>query len=91
MDQPLVSIIIPAYNSEKYLAEAISSALDQTWPNKELLIIDDGSTDGTLAIARKFESDRTPPSPHKFSNRPSFGTEPSEPYKSLPGPGFDWF
>jgi len=57
MDQPLVSIIIPAYNSEKYLAEAISSALDQTWPNKELIVIDDGSTDGTLAIARKFESE----------------------------------
>ena len=57
MDQPLVSIIIPAYNSEKYLAEAISSALDQTWPNKELIIVDDGSTDGTLEIARKFESE----------------------------------
>jgi glycosyltransferase involved in cell wall biosynthesis len=57
MDQPLVSIIIPAYNSEKYLAETITAALDQTWPNKEVIIVDDGSTDGTLAIARKFESE----------------------------------
>jgi glycosyltransferase involved in cell wall biosynthesis len=56
MDQPLVSIIIPAYNSEKYLAETISSALSQTWPNKEVILVDDGSTDGSLAVAKKFES-----------------------------------
>ena len=36
MTQPLVSIIIPAYNSEKHIAEAITSALDQTWTEKEL-------------------------------------------------------
>ncbi len=56
MEQPLVSIIIPAYNSEKYLAETILSALSQTWPNKEVILVDDGSTDGSLAVAKKFES-----------------------------------
>jgi glycosyltransferase involved in cell wall biosynthesis len=53
----LVSIIIPVYNSEKYVAAAISSALDQTWANKEIIIIDDGSTDSSLSIARSFESE----------------------------------
>lgn len=53
---PLVSIIIPAFNSEKYLGETVRSALAQTWPNKEIIIVDDGSSDGTLAIAKQFES-----------------------------------
>ncbi|MDB5137153.1 MAG: hypothetical protein JWP37_3756 [Mucilaginibacter sp.] len=57
MDRSLVSIIIPAYNSEKHLAETISSALDQTWPNKEIIIVDDGSTDHSLSIAKNFESE----------------------------------
>ncbi len=54
--QPLVSIIIPVYNAEKYLAETISSALDQTWPNKEIIIVDDGSTDQSLKIAQSFNN-----------------------------------
>jgi glycosyltransferase involved in cell wall biosynthesis len=54
---PLVSIIIPAYNSANYLAATIQSAVDQTWPNKEIIIVDDGSTDGSLAIAKSFESE----------------------------------
>ncbi|HTD40649.1 MAG TPA: glycosyltransferase family A protein [Mucilaginibacter sp.] len=57
MDQSLISIIIPVYNSEQYLAETISSALAQTWPNKEVIIVDDGSTDGSLAVAESFASD----------------------------------
>ena len=52
----LVSILIPAYNSEKWIGEAVTSALDQTWPKKEVVIVDDGSSDGTLSIARRFES-----------------------------------
>jgi len=43
MTQPLVSIVIPCYNGEKYVAEAIRSALDQTYPNFEVIVIDDGS------------------------------------------------
>ncbi len=53
---PLVSIIIPAFNSEKYLGDTVRSALAQTWPNKEIIIVDDGSSDGTLAIANQFAS-----------------------------------
>jgi glycosyltransferase involved in cell wall biosynthesis len=53
---PLVSILIPAYNAEKWIADTIRSALGQTWPKKEIIIVDDGSTDQTLAIARQFAS-----------------------------------
>ena len=44
---PLVSIIIPTYNSRRWLGEAVDSALGQTYPNCEVLVVDDGSTDGT--------------------------------------------
>ena len=53
---PLVSILIPCFNAERWLAETIKSALAQTWPAKEIIVVDDGSTDGSLAIARRFES-----------------------------------
>jgi len=52
----LVSILIPAYNAEKWIGDAVRSALDQTWPKKEIIIVDDGSCDDTLSIARRFES-----------------------------------
>ncbi len=55
--KPLVSIIIPVYNSEKYIGETILSALNQTWPNKEILIVDDGSKDASFSIAKSFESE----------------------------------
>jgi len=54
MTTPLVSIIIPCYNGEEYVGEAIQSALDQTYPNFEVIVIDDGSTDGTLDVIRSF-------------------------------------
>jgi len=50
----IVSIIIPCYNAEQYIAEAIESALSQTYPNCEIIVIDDGSTDGSLAIVQKY-------------------------------------
>jgi glycosyltransferase involved in cell wall biosynthesis len=55
---PLVSILIPAYNAERWIAETIRSALGQTWPNKEIIVVDDGSADQTLRIARQFEPER---------------------------------
>src|SRR5207253_4160151 len=51
-----VSILMPSYNSAPYLRAAIESALGQTWPNKEIIVVDDGSTDRSLSIAREFES-----------------------------------
>jgi glycosyltransferase involved in cell wall biosynthesis len=56
MKQPLVSILIPAYNCEQWLADAIESALAQTWARKEVIVVDDGSSDRTLEIARRFAS-----------------------------------
>jgi glycosyltransferase involved in cell wall biosynthesis len=50
----LVSILIPAFNAEAWIADTINSAIDQTWPRKEVIVVDDGSTDQTLAIARRF-------------------------------------
>jgi teichuronic acid biosynthesis glycosyltransferase TuaG len=44
MQQPLVSIVMPAYNAEKYIAESVNSILSQTYKNFELLIADDCST-----------------------------------------------
>lgn len=51
---PLVSIIIPCFNVAHLVGEAIDSALAQTWPNKEVIVIDDGSTDGSLDVIRSF-------------------------------------
>jgi glycosyltransferase involved in cell wall biosynthesis len=50
-----VSILIPAYNAENWIADTLESAIAQTWSHKEIIVVDDGSTDGTLAIARRFE------------------------------------
>ena len=54
--KPLVSILIPAYNAQKWIADTLRSALDQTWESKEIIVVDDGSTDRTLEVARRFEA-----------------------------------
>src|SRR5690606_18531829 len=51
---PLISIVVPVYNSEKYLPECIESILNQNYANIELIIVNDGSTDNSLSIAEKF-------------------------------------
>jgi glycosyltransferase involved in cell wall biosynthesis len=51
----LVSILIPVYNAEQYLADTLKCALEQTWPRKEIIVVDDGSTDDSLEIAKKYE------------------------------------
>lgn len=53
-NQPLVSIIMPAFNAEPFLAEAIESVLAQTYQPLEIIVIDDGSTDQTVNIARSY-------------------------------------
>ena len=53
---PRVSILIPAFNAERWIGAAIRSALGQTWTEREIVVVDDGSTDGTLAAARAFEA-----------------------------------
>ena len=55
MNSPKVSILIPLYNSEEYVAETIDSCLNQTYENIEIIIVDDGSTDSSLEIAKKYE------------------------------------
>ncbi len=51
---PLVSVIMPAYNAEQYIGEAIESILHQTFRDFELIIIDDGSNDGTLHVIQSY-------------------------------------
>lgn len=49
-----VSVIIPAYNREKYIRQTVDSVLGQTWPNTELIVVDDGSTDATREILEEY-------------------------------------
>jgi len=54
MELPLISIVLPTYNGSKYIAQSIESCLQQTYPNFELIIVDDCSTDNTPDIVRDF-------------------------------------
>jgi glycosyltransferase involved in cell wall biosynthesis len=51
---PLVSVVVPIWNAERFLAEAIESVIAQTWPDWELLLVDDGSTDRSPETARRY-------------------------------------
>ena len=54
MVNPKVSVIIPAYNAEKFVKEAVDSALAQTYPDCEVIVVNDGSTDGTENVLRPY-------------------------------------
>jgi glycosyltransferase involved in cell wall biosynthesis len=54
--QPLVSIVMPCFNAEPWIGAALESVLSQTWRRWEAIVVDDGSKDESLAIARRFES-----------------------------------
>lgn len=56
MDNELVSVIIPVYNVQEYLDKCISSVINQTYKNIEIIIIDDGSTDNSLSICKKYSA-----------------------------------
>jgi glycosyltransferase involved in cell wall biosynthesis len=58
LTEPIISVIMPAYNAENYIAEAIQSILNQTFKNFEFIIINDGSTDKTESIIKKFDDSR---------------------------------
>src|SRR5215218_8078213 len=55
---PKISVILPVYNAEKYLKAAIDSILNQTFPDFELLIINDGSSDGSEKIIKSYTDNR---------------------------------
>jgi glycosyltransferase involved in cell wall biosynthesis len=55
MTEPRISVVIPMYDCVLYLADAVESVLGQTLPPFEVILVDDGSTDGSLALARSFE------------------------------------
>lgn len=65
LDKPLISVLLPVYNSEKYLGKAIESVLNQTYSNFELLLINDGSTDSSKQIVESFSDSRI-----RFINNP---------------------
>ena len=54
MNEPLVSIVVPIYNSEKYLKECIDSIITQTYKNLDILLIDDGSLDSCPEICDEY-------------------------------------
>lgn len=68
-DNPLVSVIMPAYNAEQYVGEAIKSVLDQTYDNLELIVIEDCSTDNTLQEIKKIKDARL----KLYKNKQNFG------------------
>jgi glycosyltransferase involved in cell wall biosynthesis len=58
MNPPHVSVVIPVHNGERFIADAIHSALDQTLAHLEVVVVDDGSTDGTSAVLATFKDHR---------------------------------
>jgi glycosyltransferase involved in cell wall biosynthesis len=57
MTPPLVSVVIATYNTGRYLPETLESVLAQTYPRREIIVVDDGSTDGTAALMRRLPAD----------------------------------
>ena len=73
--QPLVSVLMTAFNREKYIAEAINSVCSSTYKNFELIIVDDGSTDNTISVAKEFA--KTDNRIHIYCNKTNLGDYPN--------------
>jgi glycosyltransferase involved in cell wall biosynthesis len=58
MNDPMITVLMPAYNAGKYIADAIRSVLAQSFTDFELLIVDDGSSDDTVDVINSFTDDR---------------------------------
>lgn len=58
MEKPLISIITPVYNAEKYIGDTIESVLNQTYPYFEIILVDDASTDNSVEVIRFFKDER---------------------------------
>lgn len=56
MSASLVSILMPCFNADRWVAQALESAIGQTWPAKEIILVDDGSEDASLAVARRYQA-----------------------------------
>ena len=56
MSDPLVSILIPCFNAEKYIKETVESCLEQKWKNIEIIVVDDGSTDQSIHILKSIKN-----------------------------------
>lgn len=59
LDRPLITVIIPVYNAEKYLKECLESVFSQTWPCLEVILVDDGSTDLSRQIIEKAQQEHS--------------------------------
>ena len=58
MDEPLISVVVPVYNGKRFLAQALQSIRDQTYRNVDVVVVDDGSTDGSADLIDSFASVR---------------------------------
>src|SRR5690349_16914620 len=72
MPEPAITVLMPAYNAGRYIADAVRSVLEQRFTDFELLIIDDGSTDDTAAIVRSFADSRI-----RLLQQPNRGVAPA--------------
>jgi alpha-1,3-rhamnosyltransferase len=73
MQQPLISVIMPSYNHAKYVVYALDSVLREDYPNKEIVIIDDGSTDNCAAIIQDWVDKNKTSISVNFKSRPNKG------------------